>query len=49
LRKALVRWTGAFLFLARYGTMSLELTALGVIVCLFAVIALLPSFDGNWD
>jgi|GEM_PF-7019428 len=29
--------------------MSLEITALGVVACLFAVIALLPSFDGKWD
>jgi len=29
--------------------MSLEWTALGIIACLFALIALLPSFDGNWE
>ncbi len=28
--------------------MSLEVTAIGIIVCLFGVIALLPSFDGDW-
>jgi len=29
--------------------MSLEWIAAGFIVCLFAMIALLPSFDGKWD
>jgi hypothetical protein len=29
--------------------MSLEWTTAGVLVCLFALIALMPSFDGNWD
>jgi hypothetical protein len=37
------------LFLVRYGTMSLEITALGVVVCLFALLALMPHFDGRWD
>jgi len=29
--------------------MSLEWIAAGVLVCLFAMIALMPSFDGEWD
>ena len=29
--------------------MSLELITAGVLVCLFGLIALLPSFDGKWD
>lgn len=29
--------------------MSLEWIATGVLVCLFGMIALMPSFDGNWD
>jgi hypothetical protein len=29
--------------------MSLELITAGVLACLFGLIALLPSFDGNWD
>ncbi len=29
--------------------MSVEWIAAGVIICLFAMIALMPSFDGNWD
>jgi hypothetical protein len=29
--------------------MSLELITAGVLACLFALIALLPSFDGNWE
>ena len=29
--------------------MSLEFITGGVLICLFAMIALLPSFDGNWD
>lgn len=28
--------------------MSLELAAFVVLVCLFALIALMPSFDGKW-
>jgi len=35
--------------LARYVAMSLEWIAAGVLVCLFGMIALLPSFDGKWD
>jgi hypothetical protein len=35
--------------LARYVAMSLELITAGVLACLFGLIALLPSFDGNWD
>jgi hypothetical protein len=35
--------------LARYVAMSLEWIAAGVLACLFGLIALLPSFDGNWD
>ena len=34
---------------ARYLAMSLELITAGVLVCLFGLIALLPSFDGNWE
>jgi hypothetical protein len=33
----------------RYADMSLGFIAAGIIACLFAVIALMPSFDGNWD
>jgi len=29
--------------------MSLEFIAAGIIGCLFALIALMPSFDGKWD
>jgi len=29
--------------------MSLEFITAGVLACLFALIALMPSFDGNWD
>jgi hypothetical protein len=29
--------------------MSLEWIAAGVLVCLFGLIALMPSFDGKWD
>jgi hypothetical protein len=29
--------------------MSLEFVTAGFLVCLFALIALMPSFDGNWD
>jgi hypothetical protein len=29
--------------------MSLEFITAGVLVCLFGLIALMPSFDGNWD
>jgi len=29
--------------------MSLEWIAAGVLVCLFGMIALMPSFDGKWD
>jgi hypothetical protein len=29
--------------------MSLEFIAAGVVVCLFALIALMPPFDGEWD
>ena len=29
--------------------MSLEWIAAGVLVCLFAMIALMPSFDGKWE
>ena len=29
--------------------MSVEWIAAGFIVCLFAMIALMPSFDGEWD
>ncbi len=29
--------------------MSLELITAGVLICLFGLIALLPSFDGKWD
>jgi len=29
--------------------MSLELIAAGVVICLFGMIALMPSFDGKWD
>jgi len=35
--------------LARYRRMSLEWIAAGVLVCLFGMIALMPSFDGKWD
>jgi hypothetical protein len=35
--------------LARYANMSLEWIAAGVIACLFALIALMPPFDGEWD
>ena len=35
--------------LARYVAMSLELITAGVLACLFGLIALLPSFDGNWE
>jgi len=35
--------------LARYACMSLEFIAAGVLVCLFALIALMPPFDGEWD
>ena len=31
------------------GRMSLEFIAAGVVVCLFGIIALLPSFDGKWE
>ena len=31
------------------GSMSLEFIAAGVLVCLFGMIALMPSFDGKWD
>ena len=37
------------IFLAHYGCMSLEWIAAGVVICLFGMIALMPSFDGNWD
>ena len=33
----------------RYVAMSLEVIAAGVLACIFALIALMPSFDGNWD
>jgi hypothetical protein len=36
-------------FCARYRRMSLEWIAIGVITCLFGMIALMPSFDGKWD
>jgi len=29
--------------------MSVEWIAAGFIVCLFAMIALMPSFDGEWE
>jgi hypothetical protein len=29
--------------------MSLGFIAAGVVVCLFALIALMPSFDGKWE
>jgi len=29
--------------------MSLEWITAGVLACLFGLIALLPSFDGNWE
>jgi hypothetical protein len=29
--------------------MSLEFIAAGVLFCLFAMIALMPPFDGEWD
>jgi hypothetical protein len=29
--------------------MSLGFIAAGVIACLFAIIALMPSFDGDWN
>jgi hypothetical protein len=29
--------------------MSLEFIAAGVLICLFGVIGLMPSFDGKWD
>ncbi len=29
--------------------MSLEFITAGVLVCLFVLIALMPSFDGKWD
>jgi hypothetical protein len=29
--------------------MSLEWIAAGVLVCLFGMIALMPSFDGEWE
>jgi hypothetical protein len=29
--------------------MSLEWIAAGFLVCLFGLIALMPSFDGKWD
>lgn len=35
--------------LARYEGMSLEFITAGVLACLFGLIALLPSFDGNWE
>ena len=35
--------------LARYRRMSLEWIAIGFVTCLFGLIALMPSFDGNWD
>ena len=35
--------------LTRYRRMSLEWIAAGVLVCLFGLIALMPSFDGKWD
>ena len=31
------------------GSMSLEWIAAGVVICLFGMIALMPSFDGKWD
>jgi hypothetical protein len=34
---------------ARYGAMSLEWIAAGVLICLFGMIALMPSFDGKWE
>jgi len=34
---------------ARYVAMSLEWIAAGVLVCLFGMIALMPSFDGKWE
>ena len=45
------RWAAAAsnMNLARYGRMSLEWIAAGVLVCLFGMIALMPSFDGKWD
>jgi hypothetical protein len=33
----------------RYGDMSLGFIAGGIIACLFAIIALMPGFDGKWD
>ena len=35
--------------LARYVAMSLEWITAGTLLCLFGLIALLPSFDGKWD
>jgi len=29
--------------------MSLEWITVGVLVCLFGMIALMPSFDGKWE
>jgi len=29
--------------------MSLEWIAAGVVICLFGMIALMPSFDGKWE
>jgi hypothetical protein len=29
--------------------MSLEWIAAGIVICLFGMIALMPSFDGKWD
>jgi hypothetical protein len=29
--------------------MSLGFIAAGVVICLFGMIALMPSFDGKWD
>jgi hypothetical protein len=35
--------------LVRYVAMSLEWITAGVLVCIFAIIALMPSFDGKWE
>jgi len=29
--------------------MSIEIIGLGFVACLLAMIALMPSFDGQWD
>jgi hypothetical protein len=29
--------------------MSLEWITIGFVACLFAIIALMPSFDGKWE